>query len=416
MSLSVTLFTRVAEVGATTDVMRAFITPLMISLGGLATLVATFFLVMAGIQYMTSEGKPDKLEQAKRVMRNALIGLVIVLAAGTLTAILLHAYGTAGGTNVETIPILNTVDVKEPGYGVVDLLIKAITGLFQHIVESAGKPFIASLNYFTKETSLMAQNASVFKLWLTTLSIANVLFVLVVALLGFHVMSAASLGFDEIEFKHMAPQLIVTFLLMNTSIFLIDMVISLSNVMIKAVEAAFSSVDVWQVLSKIVDGSVSLGIVALIIMVVFLSLSVILLVYYLMRLVTLYIGAVMAPLIILLSILPGFKDFALTAVKAYVTTIFVLFIHVIILQLAASLFGSTINITGDGQPNVLMAMLLGIATLITLLKTQGVLMQMSYVSAGPRALRKLGGQFMTGLSYTTKVRTINIKQTAKGAK
>jgi hypothetical protein len=48
-----------------------------------------------------------------------------------------------------------------------------------------------------------------------------------------------------------------------------------------------------------------------------------------------------------------------------------------------------------------MAMIVGVATLLALLKTQSVLMHMSYVSAGPRALRKLSSQFMNGVSYTT---------------
>jgi hypothetical protein len=397
--------------------MQAFIGPLMIAFGGTAALVCTFFLIMSGFQYMTSKGSPEKLEHAKRIMRNAVIGLVIVLAAGTLTAILSHAYGSAGGAGVQNIPSLNTVDVNEPGAGIVDVLIKAIVGLFKHIVESAAQPFIKSLDFFTHQTTLMAQNPSVFKLWLTIAGIADALFVVVVALLGFHVMSATSLGLDELEIKHLIPQLSLTFLLLNTSIFGIDAIISLSNVMIKALEAAFSSISVWDVLSKIVDGSGSMGLVALLIMVVFMVLSVILLVYYVMRLVTLYIGAVLSPLIVLLSMLPGFKDFSITAAKAYLTTIFVLFVHVVILQLAASLFSTTLTSTPGQATNTLMAMLVGIATLMTLLKTQGVMMQMSYVSAGPRALRKLGGQFMTGVSYTTEkiksTRTVKSKPEVK---
>ena len=407
MNLAATLFTRVADVNAAKLVMESYLGPVMITLAGLASLVCTFFLVMAGIQYITSTGQPDKLEHAKRVMRNALVGLVIVLAAGTLTAILSHAYGGSSSSGIQNIPALETIQTQSSGLSIVDLLIKAIVGLFQHIVETAATPFIKALNYFTHSTALMADNQSVFKLWLTIVGMADVLFILAVGLLGFHVMSAASLGLDEIDFKHLLPQLALTFLMINTSIFMIDSVITLSNVLIKAIEAAFSSLSIWDVLSAVASASAGLGLVALMIMVVFMIISVILLVYYVMRLVTLYVGAVLSPLVILLWILPGFKDFAMTAVKTYLTTIFVLFVHVIILQLAASLFGSTIVNSQSAQPNVLMAMIIGIATLITLLKTQGVMMQMSYVSVGPRALRKLGGQFMTGVNYTSsKIKTV----------
>lgn len=388
----------VADTAAASSVMQGYIVPTMLMLGGLATLACTLFIVLGGYQYMISRGSPDKLEHAKRILKNALIGLVIVLAAGTLTAILTNAYGSNGSAVVQNIPSLETVEQPDQGLSIVDVLIKAIVGLFKHIIESAASPFLRSLDYFTSETALMAENPSVFRLWLTMVAIANSLFILVVALLGFHIMSASSLGFDEIEVKHLIPQLALTFLFINTSIFAIDAIIGLSNIMIKAVTAAFSSLSVWGVLSMVAEGADGLGLVALIIMVAFITLSVLLLVYYVMRLVTLYVGAVLSPIIALLAILPGFKDFAITAIKTYITTIFVLFVHVIILQLAASLFASTL--TDEAAPNTLMAMIVGIATLITLLKTQGVMMQMSYVAAGPRALRRLGEQFVNGTSYT----------------
>lgn len=396
----------VADVSDAGNFMKDYLAPVMLTLIGLAGLAATFFLIMAGIQYMTSSGKPDKLEHAKRVMRNALIGLVIVIAAGTLTGILSQAYGGSNGVGIENLPALSTVEPEDTSGGIVDILVKAIVGLFKHIIQSAAEPFIKALDYFTQGTPLMADNSSVFKLWLTVVGIADALFVLFVALLGFHVMSSASLGLDEIEFKHMLPQIGLAFLLVNTSIFAIDAVISLSNAMISAIYAAFSELSVWEVLSAIVDQAKGSGLVALLIMVVFMILAIFLLVYYVMRLVTLYIGAILSPVVVLLWLLPGFKDFAITAIKTYFTTIFVLFIHVIILQLAASLFAGMM-IGSDDKKTIdpIMGTIIGIAALLTILKTQGLLMQMSYVSVGPKALRKLGGQFMNGISYTTtKVR------------
>lgn len=415
MHFSVTPVTWLADVSAAQKVIQDYLKPTMLTLIGLAGVVSAFFLLWAGIQYMTSTGRPDKLEHAKKVMKNAAIGLVLVIAAATLTSILLHAYGGAPGNNADTLPNLSTIKAQDPGSGLIGVLIKAIVGLFKYIVESAAKPFMGALDFFTKETALMAANHGVFTLWLTVVAIADGLFVLVLALLGFHVMSASALGIDEIELKHLIPQLIMTFLFINFSIFAIDAVIGLSNVMINAVNAAFHTTSVFDVLSKIADMSSGMSLVALMIMVVFMILSVILLVYYVMRLVTLYLGAVLSPLIVLLAVLPGFKDFVITAVKTYVATIFVLFVHVIILQLAASLFAAALPTVDPTNPNLLMAMIVGIATLITLLKTQGVLMQMTYVSAGPRALRKLGGQFVNGVSYTvSKAKTVR-STNAEGA-
>lgn len=48
-----------------------------------------------------------------------------------------------------------------------------------------------------------------------------------------------------------------------------------------------------------------------------------------------------------------------------------------------------------------MSMVVGLATVMALLKTQGVMMQFSYASMGARNTRKLGGQFMNGVSYMT---------------
>ncbi len=383
-----------------TDIQN-YLQPIMLSLIGLAGVVSAFFLITAGISYMGSRGNPEKLDHAKKVLKNALIGLVIVIAAGTITAILKNAYQAGGGSTLENIPALTPVETVKDGGGLTEVLLKAIIGLFKNIIETAGKPFIAALDYFTKSTPLMAENPNVFKLWLTVLGIANSLFVLVVALLGFHVMSAASLGFEEIEFKHLLPRLGLTFLGMNMSIFAIDFIIGISNAMITAVEKAFNSLSVWDALTSVVSDAGGQGLVALMIMVVFLVLATILLVYYVMRIVTLYVGAILSPLAIMLSSMPGFRDFSATAAKVYVTNIFVLFIHVIILTLAATLF---VGLKKDGQIqpyDPVMAMVIGVASLLALLKTQGLLMQLSYVSAGPRALRKLGGQFMNGVHYTS---------------
>lgn len=386
---------------ATTNVdIQNYLRPIMVSLIGLAGVVSAFFLVTAGIAYMTSKGSPEKLEHAKKVLKNAMIGLVIVIAAGTISAILSNAYQSGSGTTLENIPSLTPVDTADDGAGLTEVLLKAIVGLFKKIIETAGKPFISALDYFTHSTPLMADNPSVFKMWLAVLGIANSLFVLVVALLGFHVMSAASLGFEELEFKHLLPRLGLTFLGMNVSIFAIDFIISLSNAMIGAIESAFNSLSVWDALKAVVSQAGGQGIVALLIMVVFLVLATILLVYYVMRIVTLYVGAILSPLVVLLSSVPGFRDFSATATKAYITNIFVLFVHVIILMLAATLFVG-LNKGGDNPFDPVMTMIVGVAAILSLLKTQGAMMQLSYVSVGPRALRKLGGQFMNGVHYTT---------------
>jgi len=176
--------------------------------------------------------------------------------------------------------------------------------------------------------------------------------------------------------------------------------------------AAFPDTTVWSVLDNVTTQSAGLGLVALLIFLVFIILSVILLVYYVMRLVVLYLGAILAPLLILLWLIPSFKDFVSTATKTYLSTIFVLFIHVIILMLAASLFSGMLDSSGNSV-NPLMAAIVGIATLVTLLKTQKMMTELSYVSVGPKAIRRLGSQFMGAVNYVSSKAASSRKVTIK---
>jgi hypothetical protein len=151
-------------------------------------------------------------------------------------------------------------------------------------------------------------------------------------------------------------------------------------------------------------------------MIAFLVLNVMLLVYYVGRLITLYIGAILAPLVLLLWLLPAFKDFAITALKTYLATIFVLFVHVVILLLAASIFTGILKGDDSGQPSNLMALIVGMATLIALLKTQGAMQELSYAASTPRAAREMAGSFMRGVGYMNKGRRSVTKVVKSGHK
>lgn len=396
-----TAMTLFADTSGAVTAMKNYVTPTIQVLAVLASLACVFFIINAGYLYITSSGKPEQMDHAKHVLKNAILGLLIVLAAATLVSLLSNAYGSPHDINNATLPNLKPIEQHNVGSGLVDVLIKAVVGFLDNIIQAMAAPFLSALNFFTQSTPLMAENQTVFNFWLAMVGITDVLMVVIVALVGFHVMSAATFGFDEIEFKHLLPRIALIFLLINTSIFFIDGIIELSNALITAVDKVSGASSVWDTLSAVVDEAGGQSLAALLMMMAFLVLSVILLVYYVGRLVTLFIGAVLSPLVLLIWLLPGFRDFAETALKTYITTIFVLFIHVVILQIAASLLTGMSVVSGNDVPNIFMAMVVGIATILALLKTQGVLMQFSYVSMGARNMRKLGGQFMNGVSYMT---------------
>jgi hypothetical protein len=398
LATSLTLF---ADTSGAVTAMQNYVAPTIQTLAALASIACVFFIVNAGYLYMTSSGKPEQMDHAKHVLKNALLGLLIVLAAATLVSILSNAYGSPHDVNNATLPNLQSIPPNDVGNGLIDILIKAVTGFLNNIIQAVATPFLDALNFFTKSTPLMAENQSVFNFWLAMVGISDVLFVVIIALLGFHVMSASTFGFDEIEFKHLLPRIALVFLLMNTSIFFIDGIIELSNALITAVGKVSGASSVWDTLTSVVKEAGGQGLAALLMMMAFIVFSVILLVYYVGRLVTLFIGAVLSPLVTLLWLVPGFRDFAETAFKTYLSTIFVLFVHVVILQLSASLFTGMAASSGNDVPDTLMAMVVGLATVMALLKTQSVMMQFSYVSMGARNMRKLGGQFINGVSYMT---------------
>ncbi len=399
LDLSATL--QVLANGSRTAGLDAYVTPIVQAICVLASLICVFFIISGGIQYITSSGHPDKLASAKKILKNAVVGLLVVLAAGTITTIFASSYHQLPGTHSHGLPTLGSIQPSSSSDALVEVILKAITGILADIVQSIAVPFINALAYFTAATPLISQNVSVFNVWLAIVGISDALFVLVVALLGLHIMSYATFGLDEMEFKQLLPQIGLVFLLMNTSVFLIDGLIGLSNAMISAIRSGLGQSSVWSVLSKVADQSGGYGLAALLILVLFMIFSGILLVYYVGRIVTIYIGAVLSPLVLLVWLIPSFRDFASSAAKTYISNIFVLFVHVVILELAASIFAGISTVGAAKTTDPIMAMIVGLAVLIALLKTQGVMMQLSYASIGPRTARKLGGQFINSISYVT---------------
>ena len=61
---------------------------------GLAGLVAVAVIVYGGIKYVMSQGDPGKMKQASQILAYAIVGLIVVLLAGAITA---FATGVIGG-------------------------------------------------------------------------------------------------------------------------------------------------------------------------------------------------------------------------------------------------------------------------------------------------------------------------------
>lgn len=362
----------------------------------IATSAAVFFLVKGGYLYMASSGKPEALESAKKTIRNALIGLVIVLAAGvivsTLTsALTLQSISTSSGA-INITPI----ESVEPSGGLTQVLIDAVSGFMQNIVQSATKPIVDGIIGFLTTTPGLLENRVILNFWLVILGITDSLFIVVVALLGLHFMSAESLGFEEVELKQILPRIGLAFLGANVSLFLADYAIITSNALVKAVLDLTGGINQAFITDAINPATLLTGttpLITLIFLILFLIIAIVLLIMYITRLIYISLGAVLAPLVFLLWTLPKFSDFASIAVKTYLVTIFMIFIQVVIIQLASSFLALPTHTN-----NSLISITVGIGLFIALLKTPQVLMQMVFYTSGFGSIRRLGGQIMNVIS------------------
>lgn len=382
-----------ADAQAASESLKSGISPLFSTMITIAAVLCILFVVFGGYYYMTSAGNPEKLERAKKTLRNAFIGFVVVLGAGALVAIMQNAYTQKA---VQPTEIAQT-QVQEPKSDcpLCEVINQSVTGFINGIVQSIGKPIVDALKQFTTATPLMAQNGSVFNLWIVIVAIADVLFLLVIGLIGFRIMSSSVIGFEDIDIRSLIPQIILVFIIANLSIFAIDAVITVSNAMIQALLIGMSNDIIWTALGGLIASAATVNIGVLLFIAIAIILAVMLLIYYLKRLIILYIGAVLSPLIVLLWLLPSFRDFAVSSAKMYITTIFTLFVQVVVLMLAVSLFSGLIQ--GEGNP--FMTALLAIATLSVLLSTNRTMNQLTMMSAGNQGMRKLGNTFVRGVSH-----------------
>ena len=89
-----------AAIGLSSDDPRVIIARVINIFLGFLGIIAVLLIIYAGFLYMTSEGRADQTDQAKQILKNATIGLVIILAsfgiASWIMSLLLSSTGGAG--------------------------------------------------------------------------------------------------------------------------------------------------------------------------------------------------------------------------------------------------------------------------------------------------------------------------------
>lgn len=371
---------------------------------------AVLFLIKGGYFYITSTGKPDSLDEAKKTMRNALIGLLLILGSSLIISTFQNSLTTPSNTASSAAIQLTPITTVTPSDGLAQVMIDAVTGIVQNIIESATKPVVDGIIGFLTTTPSLMGNSVIFNFWLVIVGITNALFVLVVALLGLHFMSASTLGFEELELKQLLPKIGLAFLGANTSLYLADFVITLSNTLVTAVLNLTGGLNHAWILNAINLSALSNNqtpLIILIFLLIFLIVSIILLLLYITRLIAISLAAVLAPFIFLLWVIPRFSDFAEIAIKSYMVTVFTVFVHVVIIQLA----GSFLTLPGNSN-NSLVSIAVGIGLFFMLLKTPSFLMQMIFFNSARAIIKKLGGQVMNVMSADKNKNAEQVSQTS----
>lgn len=369
----------------------------------ISAVAAVFFLIRGGYIYITSTGKPEALDEAKKTIRNALIGLVIILSANLIVSVFTQSLN--GGSDDTPLSSLNIsqVEAVKPSNGLTQVLIDAINGFLQNVVESATKPVVDGILGFLTTTPQLLNNSVITKFWLIILGITDTLFVLFVAILGLQFMSASTFGFEEIEFKHLLPRIGLAFLGANTSLFLADYVVKASNAMVTGLLSATGGLNHAWITNAITINNVTSGsapLITLIFLLIFVVVAIVLLFMYVTRLIVISLGAVLSPFAFLLWLMPKTSDFAEMSVKGYFVSVFTVFIHVVTIQLAGSFLAIP-----EQNGNSIIAIAIAIGLLFTLLKIPSFLMQMIFFSSRINSMKKVGNQITNVMSADTASNT-----------
>lgn len=384
-SQQVTAVTTANEITSYTNDTLAIIT-------GIAGIASVFFLIKAGYQYLTSSGNPQSLSAAKQTIRNALLGLVIVLGAGVLISLFNNALTSATVSGSNPALSVEPINSIKPSDGLTQVLIDAVSAFMQNIVESATKPIVDGIFGYLTTTPSLLSNQVIVNFWLVSLGIVDSLFILVAALLGLHLMSADTFGFEQVELKQILPRLGLFFLGANVSLFLADYAILTCNALVTAVLNSTGGLShAWVVNiinpSTLINGTTPL--ITLIFLIIFIIVAIILLFMYITRLIFISLGAVLSPFIFLLMMIPKLSDFAEIAAKSYIVAVFMVFVHVVVIQLAASFLALP-----EQSNNSLISIAVAIGLFLTLLKVPTLMTQMMFYTSGNGKIKKLGSQIM----------------------
>lgn len=110
--------------GAKEDEFKKVITNILNTIIGISGLVAVVFVVIGGINYMTSTGEAAKIEKAKKTILYALIGLAVCALAFAIVNWAVGAINNKGGEAEEKEDATGSLQIIEIAKNDLDKIVK----------------------------------------------------------------------------------------------------------------------------------------------------------------------------------------------------------------------------------------------------------------------------------------------------
>lgn len=210
------------------------------------------------------------------------------------------------------------------------LITEAINGFMSNIIEQGLNPILDFLGRYLFSTPDITAQGGLVGIWKTIRIITNALFILVAIVGAITIASRDHLNIDAYEIRVFAPRLVWGFIVSNLSLYACSFLIELNNGLVRAVTGVGIDVKNLNLFKSIGTFSKTLA------MAPFLSLIGLILLFmvaiiYTIRLGMIWVLTILSPLAFAFWVLPQTQFLMRIWSRAYISTVFVQFLHALIL-------------------------------------------------------------------------------------
>lgn len=300
----------------------------------IAGLVATIVIGYGGYLYITSAGSPDKLAYGKQLIYTAIIGVVVIIGAGVIGGVVTKW--------VAAPPVISKPDTfsqgdKQQFVCEGNLVQVSVCELIRQMVDSGMQVVDRGLTDVLARTNVLSQNPGVVVMWQQSFGLALGLLLIILAMYGYGIMGSEMFGMSDYTFSALIKRLILAVGSASVSLYLLDLPIRLANALTGEVLAGGGAGLLQSFFSSSSFDSLSGSLFFAILALVAVIFGVVLLVFYAVRHMVIVLVAVLAPILLVLAILPKFSKMLDTVLRMYVGLVAVVVVHAIMIRLAVAL-------------------------------------------------------------------------------